>query len=218
MTQANVKGRSNGIGGGHLGTYDPNQIRNSIIYDVEFPDGEIRPYSANIIVDNMYSQVEAKGHSRSLMESIVDDKEDVNTLLMDNKHVLTRSGQRQMRKTTVGWKLLVQFWDGSKQWMSLKVLKETNPIEVPKFAVARGIDDQSVFHWWVPCTLCKCDRIISEINARVKCTSHNYGIEAPKTIDEARNLEKLNNDTYWEGAIQLEMTNMKVAFEILEDG
>ena len=55
-----------------------------------------------------------------------------------------------MRKTTMGWKHLVQFRDGSKQWVPLKVLKETNLIEVRKFVVARGIDDQPAFHWWAP--------------------------------------------------------------------
>ena len=217
MTNAKVKGRSKGINGEQVGTYDPNPLLNSIVYDVEFPDGEIKQYSANIIAENMYSQVDSEGHSRSLMDSIVDYKKDGNAIPMENKYILTKSGQRRMRMTTVGWKLLVRFRDGSEQWIPLKILKETNPVEVAEFAFARGIDDQPAFAWWVPYTLRERDRIIAGINARVKKTTHKYGIEVPTTIEDARKLDKANNNTYWEDAIQLEMANVKVAFEILDE-
>ena len=82
----------------------------------------------------------------------------------------------------------------------------------------RRIDDQPAFHWWVPYTLREYDRFISGINARVKYTTHKYDIEVPKTIYEARILDNLNHNSHWEDAIQLEMTNVKVSFEILEDG
>ena len=54
MTQAKEEGRSKGIDGGHVGTYDLKPILYSIIYDVEFPNGEIRQYSAKIIAENIY--------------------------------------------------------------------------------------------------------------------------------------------------------------------
>ena len=33
------------------------------IYDVLFPDGAVRQYSANSIVENMYSQVDQEGNT-----------------------------------------------------------------------------------------------------------------------------------------------------------
>jgi hypothetical protein len=44
----------------------------SIVYDVEFPDGTIREYSANLIAENMLTQVDSDGYSLTLMEGIVD--------------------------------------------------------------------------------------------------------------------------------------------------
>jgi hypothetical protein len=32
-----------------VGTYSDNPIMNSIVYEVEFPDGELREYAANIL-------------------------------------------------------------------------------------------------------------------------------------------------------------------------
>ena len=44
------------------------------------------------------------------------------------ERVLERRRKKRMRKTTVGWKLLVKWADGSKSWIPLKDLKESHPI------------------------------------------------------------------------------------------
>jgi hypothetical protein len=44
------------------------------------------------------------------MEAIVDyRKDEAVAVSMADKHLTTTSGQKRMRKTTVGWKLLVKF-------------------------------------------------------------------------------------------------------------
>ena len=42
--------------GNIVGTYDDNPILNTIVYDVEFPDGAVKQYAANVIAENMYTQ------------------------------------------------------------------------------------------------------------------------------------------------------------------
>jgi hypothetical protein len=54
-------------------------------------------------------------------------------------------GQRQLRMSTVGWKLLVQWRDGSESWIPLKDMKESHPVETAEFAKAWGIDDEVAF-------------------------------------------------------------------------
>ena len=46
-----------------VGTYDNDPVINSIVYDVEFPDGTIREYAANVIAQNMLTQVDEDGFS-----------------------------------------------------------------------------------------------------------------------------------------------------------
>ena len=97
-----------------VGMYDENPALNSILYDVEFPDGTIREYAANVIAENMLTQVDEDGSSLSLMEGIVNYKRDPATAFSKyNKYVVTRRGQKRLRKTTVGWKLLIRWMDGS---------------------------------------------------------------------------------------------------------
>jgi hypothetical protein len=65
-----------------------------------------------------------------------------------------------MSQTTVGWKLLVQWNNGSRQWIALKILKESNPIQIAEYAIARDIADQPAFAWWVLYTLRKRNVIV----------------------------------------------------------
>ena len=103
-----------------------------------------------------------------------------------------------------------------EQWIPLRTLKETNPIEVAEYAVSRGINNEAAFHWWVPYTLREHDRIIAGVNVRVKKTTHKYGIQFPRTVEEARLIDKITGTTHWNDALQLEMANVIVTFEILD--
>jgi hypothetical protein len=98
---------------------------------------------------------------------------------MKDKYFQTRSGTKRMRQTTVGWSFLVQWGDGSRQWVDLKVLKESNPVQVSEYVIARGLQDEPAFAWWVPYTMRKRDIIVSAVKARVRRTTHKYGIEMP---------------------------------------
>jgi len=96
-------------------------------------------------------------------------------------------------------------------------MKESIPIEVAKFAIAKGIANESAFCWWVPYTLRKRDAIISAVKARVKRVTHKYGVEIPRTVEEAYKLDEKNGNTLWRDAINKEMANLKVTFDILDN-
>jgi hypothetical protein len=218
LKSAKVINRAKDSDGNFIGTYDDNPVLNSMVYDVEFPDGDVRQYSANIIAQNMYSQVDANGHSHTLLDSIIDFSKEKGAIEKDDMYIVTKSGQRRIRQSTNGWNLLVLWKDGSEQWVPLKLMKESHPVEVAEFSVSRGIDSEPAFCWWVPFTLRKRDRIISAVKARVKRVSHKYGIEIPRTINDALKLDEKNKDTFWRDAINKEMENLKVAFDILPEG
>jgi hypothetical protein len=57
------------------GSYDSNPYLNSMSYEVEFPDGQIKEYAANIIAKNMLTQVDSDGYSTTMMEGIINHKE-----------------------------------------------------------------------------------------------------------------------------------------------
>eukprot|EP00980_Cylindrotheca_fusiformis_P021858 scaffold8698_cov53-Cylindrotheca_fusiformis.AAC.1 len=97
-------------------------------------------------------------------------------------------------------------------------MKESYPVHTAEFAKARGIDKEPAFSWWVPYTLRKRDVIVSAVKARtMRKTKHKYGVELPRNVKQAYELDKKNGDEMWAKAIRKEMTNVGVAFEILPE-
>ena len=71
MKPVKVIRRTQDVHGNIIGTYDSNLLLNTMIYDVEFMDGNIREFGANIIAENVYSHVDNSGYHDSILESIL---------------------------------------------------------------------------------------------------------------------------------------------------
>ena len=216
LKAAKVIGRTVNPDGLESGVYDENPFLNSIVYDVEFPDGEVKEYSANLIAENMLSQVDSEGFQTLLLDNIIDYAKDGAAVEKSEMFGTTKRGGRRMRHTTCGWKLKVLWKDGSEQWIPLKDMKEAHPVECAEFAKARGIHDEPAFAWWVPYTLRKRDVIISAVKARVRRTTHKYGFEVPRNLKHAYEIDAKNGNDFWRKAIEKEMHNVGIAFEILD--
>ena len=108
--------------------------------------------------------------------------------------------------------------DGTVTWTSLKDIKESNPIEVVEYVIARNIRDKTAFAWWVPFTLRKRERIIAAVNFRVRKATHKYGIEIPTSVEHAKDIKKRNQNNFWQDSINLEMSKIGVSFKILDQG
>jgi hypothetical protein len=94
---AKVRQCALGPDGEVVGTYDENPILSLIVYKVEFPDGQVKEYSANTIVENMLTQVKSDGFTLTLMEGIVDYKKDEATAISKQvMYVVTKRGQKRL--------------------------------------------------------------------------------------------------------------------------
>lgn len=72
----------------------------------------MKEYVANLIVKTMISQVDDERFSSLLMDGIIDYKKDPSVAMsIEDKYLVTRRGQKRIRKTTQGWKLLVTWRD-----------------------------------------------------------------------------------------------------------
>ena len=49
-------------------------------------------------------------------------------------------------------------------------------------------------------------------------TTHKYGIEIQTSVEHVMEVDWKNGNTMWRDALALEMFNVRVAFEILEEG
>ena len=119
--------------------------------------------------------------------------------------------------TTKEWKLCIQWKDGTTSWEPLSSVKESNPVEVAEYAVAQKLATEPAFSWWVPYTLKKRERIVAAVNKRYLLRSHKFGVELPKSVQDALRIDEQTNTTYWKDAIALEIKKVDVAFQDLEE-
>jgi hypothetical protein len=208
--------RKRDVDGNLIGKSSVNPILDTRTYVVEFPDGKEAEYSSNIIAENLISMCDAEGNQYQLINHIIDHKKEP-TAVADDDAYYWEKGRKHEKKTTKGWKLCVEWKNGSTSWESLAVLKESNPIELAKYAMAQHIAEEPAFRWWVPYTLKKCDAIISAVNKRYWSRTHKFGIRIPKSVSEALEIDQENGNDLWKKAIQKEMTNVRVAFRILDE-
>ena len=112
LTMGKVKCHALGPEGKVVGKYDHNPFLNSMMYEVEFVDGQVQEYSANVIAENMLTRVDLEGFSTTLIEWIIDcHKDESVAVTKTDKYVYTKSGQQQLRKMTAGWDMLGRVLD-----------------------------------------------------------------------------------------------------------
>ena len=191
---------------------------NTVMYEVEFPDGQRAPYAANQIAAEIYSQVDPDGHRDAIIEDIIDHCRDSKYAVKKEHEFFSHRGRKCRRKTTAGWKLLVRCKDKSEIWIPLKDLKESTPVKVALYAQSKGLSEEPAFKWWTPYVLRKADRIICKVKARMKVVTHKYGIEIPTSVDHAKELDRKNGNTLWQDALKKEMTNVSIAFDFQDHG
>ena len=98
----------------------------------------------------------------------------------------------------------------------MKYLKASKPIEFAGYAVANSIEDGPEFKWWVKDVLCKRDQIISRVKSKYWRTTHKFGIQVSKMVDEAYKIDQKTGTNFWTKAVEKEMDNVRVIFKDLK--
>jgi hypothetical protein len=123
------------------------------------------------------------------------------------------NGVKRRRETTQGWHMLCQWKDSSTNWIALKDMKHSYPVQVAEYAFANKIDDKPAFAWWVPHVIKKRDRVLAKLKSKYWQRTQKYGIRIPKSVKETLAIDNENGNTLWLDAICKEMKNVRPAFE-----
>jgi hypothetical protein len=133
---------------------------------VVFSVGHVAEYSANVIAECLYSQVDHEGRQHMLLDEITDWKRTNEALDVNEILQVSHNGNLHSRRTTKGWKLCTKWKDGSTSWEPLKDMKESYPVQVAEFAISQGLGDLPAFKWWDKDPLKRRDRIIKAVKTR----------------------------------------------------
>ena len=217
MAPGVVKRRVRDDDGKLVGKTNPNPLKDTSLYEVEFVDGTIERYAANQIAENIYEQLDDEGNRYRLVEEIVDYRKNADAVTKDNATVVIR-GKEHQRRTTRGWELCVQWKDGSTSWERLAVMKDSYPIEVADYAAAMKLEDEPAFNWWVRTVRKKRDRIIKAVKSRYMRKVQKFGLELPKTVKRALEIDEETKTTHWRDAMKKEIGVIHPAIRILAEG
>ena len=200
------------VGKGHT-----NPLLDTREYEVEFMDGTTDRYFANVIAENLWRQCDGEGKQFQIIKEINDHRKNDRALSKDDGFIVKSNGDKVPKKTTVGWDVLVEWNDGSTQWIPIKDVKESNPIDLAEYAVANKIAEGPAFAWWVPFVLRKRHRMINKVKKKYWKTTHKFGIKLPHSVEEALQFDKDNENHLWEDAVKKEMNKAQVAYRLMED-
>ena len=215
---ARVVRRATEPDGSAIGTSNNNPILDTRIYEVMFNDGSTQEYAANRIALSMYDHVNEEGYRTRLLDSIERHRSDENAVRAPDGYTKDSRGRKSRKITTKGWDLLVKWRDGSKSWLPLCDLKESNPLDVAEYALANNISKEPAFAWWTPHALKKRDSIVMAVRQRATFKDNKYGIKVPKNIVEAYAFDRENGNFIWRDAIRKEMKGISPAFDVLDEG
>ena len=185
MAYGTVARRKRDADGNLIGTSHKNPIEDTSQYEIQFDTGEVETYTANQIAKHVYAIADTEGYSAFVMKDIIDHKKDDTAVPMSEATFTTKSGQTRNKKTTKGWKFCIQWNDGKCEWVKLKDLKESHPVEVAEYAKANQLLQEPAFRWWAPYALNTKNRILSAMKKRYFRRDQKYGIELPKTVLDA---------------------------------
>ena len=195
-----------------IGEANDNLEFNTTVYKCQCWDGVERHYAANVIAEEIYNQADDSGQYSADLKRIRGHRRDPDAVTKEQAS--SKQGSKH-RYTTKGWRLLCEWWDGSRKWVALSDLKENYPVCLAQYAVAQGIDDEPAFRWWVSYTLRKSDVIVGAVKARMKHKSIKYGVQVPRSLKHAQELDIQNGNNLWQKAYEKEMANVGIAFQIL---
>lgn len=84
-------------------------------------------------------------------------------------------------------------------------MKASHPLQVAKYAISKGIDNEPTFHWWVTQVAKTSDHIVGSVQARYLKGQQKFGIDIPRVVEEALAIDRETNTTFWSNAIEKEM-------------
>ena len=106
------------------GTYKKNPILDTWVYNVMFPGGVVFQYAANMIAENMYSQIDSNSHHTLPLKEINNNRKSAMSVPIYDKFVVSKTGRKSIRKTTKEWDFLCLWRDDSTMSSPLKDIKE----------------------------------------------------------------------------------------------
>jgi hypothetical protein len=129
--------RAKGEDGKPIGLRNSNPLLDTREYKVLMPDGGTVSYTASVIAENLYSQVDSEGRQFLMLDKISDHRKHKTAYSKVDGYVVSHNGNKTPRQTTQGWQLSVQWNDrtGSR----LRTSRRLTPLTWPNMRLVTNL-------------------------------------------------------------------------------
>ena len=103
--------------GSLIGIENSIPILDTRVYEIEHADGSISEYNTNVLLENLYDQIDVQGNQYNIFDSIIDHRRNNYAISKEDGYVISQNGVRRKIITTKGWELNVRWKDGSESWI-----------------------------------------------------------------------------------------------------
>ena len=86
-----------------MGTFNENPIFDTCVYEVEFPDGLLQQYSANIIAEFIYLECDEEGRHSQMLYKVIECRKDPDAINIGEEYFTNSNVRKSRIKTTKGW-------------------------------------------------------------------------------------------------------------------
>src|SRR5210317_1019335 len=103
-------------------------------------------------------------------------------------------------------------------WEPASTMKKDDPVTLAKYADEKGLIKEGSKWWWArkyvkrDVRFSRMMRNVNQAKAR-KGPKYQFGVQVPRNVKEAYQLDEANGNTLWTSAIQKEITSLHDEFE-----
>ena len=153
----------------------------------------------NTIAENIPAQINEEGNQYLLFQGIVDHRYNRTEVKEQDAFITTHTRTNCRRETTKAVEVIIQCKYGIKTWVDLEDVKNYYSVQIAEYSVQFHIENNPVFLLWILNVLAKRNGIIGKMKSKYWVCKHTFGINIPKTVQEAKASDEENDDTFWWG-------------------
>ena len=113
-----------------IGLAKESPILDTRMYEVQYLDEEKALLATNNIAEILFAQIDGDGNHQVLMDGIIGHRSNEHVVKQQDAFLITKTGSKRRKETTKGWELLIRWKDSGKDWVALKDIKESYPVQV----------------------------------------------------------------------------------------
>ena len=122
-----------------------NYMTDTAEYVVADLDGNEEVITANVIAENLLAQADDEGYRHLMLVEILDVKTNKDMVPKERGLRANQHGTTTRVRTLKDWHVLACWKGGMMEWIELKDMKDSYPVEMAEFAVASQIQDEPAF-------------------------------------------------------------------------